>query len=444
MSRTCFAQPHGEQNNCRPNWRVGQSCDTIRCCMRNSHTLRGTSANFPRVTWSRIRAFTSASAHLQTVRRKSCPSRAGIRHRLAAKGPVEQQVAFFHRMAGHLGVLQRMAEKELQSIPFSDEEVLFLQRTINRKGSVIFLSPMGMIDERKYDGWYPELMYRFEETEQNKWKPTVADVHTGMDEVLEAAVGRTNLCVAMIRQGTSVCTYVGPVLSYYEFSTQGPQRLTDEEWTSRLVSRSEPEHPIWIRDLTARSKDALSAGSPPEVVREGNRLMVTVAPASPWPVPGKKTPIELDDAGIKQLTALAPAVTALELGGSTVTDSGLAELASLEELKVVDLSNTQVTVEGLRFLSNSKHLRRLLLREVAVGDDALTFIAAFRYLETLDLRNSQITDRGLKSLTGLKYLKRLQMEGTGVTAAAVEELQETLVGCRITFGKSDDGIQRQP
>ena len=67
--------------------------------------------------------------------------------------------------------------------------------------------------------------------------------------VLEEGVGDVNFVVVAIDNAGDRAAYVGPIYSYYEFIS--PQRLTDEAWQQRIVSRQLPDRPSWTRSFQA-------------------------------------------------------------------------------------------------------------------------------------------------------------------------------------------------
>jgi hypothetical protein len=65
----------------------------------------------------------------------------------------------------------------------------------------------------------------------------------------------------------------------------------------------------------------------------------------------------------------------LQLPYSDLTDAGLARLAELKKLEVLDLSGTAITAAGLKHLTALEHLRELTLREVGVSAEEMEAIA---------------------------------------------------------------------
>lgn len=161
------------------------------------------------------------------------------RARLLA-GTRDRQVSFFRHFESVMGWLEKIARKELAAKPFSAEEGAFLKKTIDIRG--------GGSGPPRYDGWYPTLIYR----DPARYKPTVADVHTDPAEakVLEVATGSANFLVVAVDNQHDYAVYVGPTYSYYEFTAPVQQRLTDEEWSTRLQT-TVPNRPEWVSAFAA-------------------------------------------------------------------------------------------------------------------------------------------------------------------------------------------------
>lgn len=99
-----------------------------------------------------------------------------------------------------------------------------------------------------------------------------------------------------------------------------------------------------------------------------------------------------------------PNLVGLHLADNRIGDQGLAHLAGLKKLEVLDLAaNPLITNGGLAHLKDLTELKWLLLRN-----------------------NSQITDEGLVHLEKLQKLDILILYGTSVTPAGRKKLQQKL------------------
>jgi len=169
------------------------------------------------------------------------------------------QTAFFQKMAGTLGQLEKLAGKELQAEPFSDEEQVFLKKLIDRRG--------GGSGPPQYDGWYCELFYN--RAGCSKWEPTIVDVHTDpeSESCLEVGIGDVNFGLIAIDNEQDRAVYAGPLFSYYEFRHPVDQRLTDSQWQEMIALGRTPARPEWVRSFQAPARDPNGTSLPAPIRR---------------------------------------------------------------------------------------------------------------------------------------------------------------------------------
>ena len=165
-----------------------------------------------------------------------------------------------------LQTLHEMVRKEMACLPFTDDEVSFLQRTIKQPKGNGYGTPSP-------SGWYAELCFRMELS--TEWKPCVADVHTDPNtrSVLEVAVGDVELIIIVADNEDDKVTYVGPAFTYYEFTQPMNGRMTDEQWKEHLSRNDIPPRPTWAMEyLEGRASDdvfgdsAMRMPEPPNAV----------------------------------------------------------------------------------------------------------------------------------------------------------------------------------
>jgi hypothetical protein len=150
------------------------------------------------------------------------------------------QVAHLQRFADTVAVLGDLAAKELAQGRFSAADEQFLN-DLAQKVSLGY-------GHFRYTGWYPRLFYRtiYWENINGDFDLTygagandalVADVHTDVPKiddpgsVLHEGIGRVNLLMMAVDNGSDHFVCAGPVLSHYEFEVIGaPRRISDEEW----------------------------------------------------------------------------------------------------------------------------------------------------------------------------------------------------------------------
>ena len=119
------------------------------------------------------------------------------------------------------------------------------------------------------------------------------------------------------------------------------------------------------------------------------------------------------------------------------TDEHLAKLAPVSaELVDVNLGSTSVTDAGAANLSKMPKLKKLWLNGTQITDNGLEAVKGLNELEYLNLYGTEITDEGLKKLASLKNLKKLYLWQTKVTPGAAEEFKKSVPECDVNLGIS--------
>ncbi|MFA5832654.1 MAG: DUF3160 domain-containing protein [Bacteroidota bacterium] len=143
-------------------------------------------------------------------------------------------VYYWNNVKAMADTLQLIAQKELDHTQLTDKEKTFLKQ-------MLFLNK---ICGPEYDGWYYRLFYTGDEGFL-KNDLVVADVHTcPTDEtgsfvgwVLHAGTGPVNLAVITTEASDGqLVSFIGPVMSYYEYVSTNFKRLSDEEWKSSYLN----------------------------------------------------------------------------------------------------------------------------------------------------------------------------------------------------------------
>jgi hypothetical protein len=160
---------------------------------------------------------------------------------------------YFQHFISVADTLASISQKELAGEPFTPEEIHFLQTMLFETGvcGVPFI------------GWYSKLFYNdfFADYEGLMLSDhIVADIHTvptdcfgaQMGWVNHVGTGPINLAIIIAENHNSEPTaFVGPVMSYFEYTTTNFQRLTDDEWAdSYLQSALRPD---WVNIYLADS-----------------------------------------------------------------------------------------------------------------------------------------------------------------------------------------------
>jgi uncharacterized membrane protein len=113
------------------------------------------------------------------------------------------------------------------------------------------------------------------------------------------------------------------------------------------------------------------------------------------------------------------------VAGTNFGDAELVRLVPLgANLRWLDLGGTRITDAGLAQLAGFPNLSRLHLERTALTDAGLTALTGLAQLEYLDLYGTAVTDGGLEQLQRLPRLKQLYLWETHVTPAAAKTFTE--------------------
>ncbi|MGH9659656.1 MAG: leucine-rich repeat domain-containing protein, partial [Bryobacteraceae bacterium] len=139
---------------------------------------------------------------------------------------------------------------------------------------------------------------------------------------------------------------------------------------------------------------------------------------------------------------------AIDLASSWITDASLGQVASLKDLRRIDLAHTRITDQGLErlkvlqnvtdlncyfaerltddgvaHLKGWTRLERLNLRGTQVTSKVFEHLAKLAGLRSLDLAHTQIDDDGFEHIAGLPRLESLAIGGNRLVGSALTLLK---------------------
>lgn len=163
-------------------------------------------------------------------------------------------IAYFNTLRNVTDSLGIIVNKQLNNIQLNDQDINFLKRIIYTQYPGSGTPP--------YGGWYARLFYNDPEgTDALMIKDNiVADIHTvptdcvgnGLGAVVHVGTGPVNLGVFVVKTCDSLdVTFVGPALSYFEYTTTNFLRLTDQEWDLEYLQQA--LRPNWVNLYLADS-----------------------------------------------------------------------------------------------------------------------------------------------------------------------------------------------
>ncbi|HEY1066688.1 MAG TPA: leucine-rich repeat protein, partial [Pirellulales bacterium] len=143
----------------------------------------------------------------------------------------------------------------------------------------------------------------------------------------------------------------------------------------------------------------------------------------------------LADADFKAL-AQSPLIE-LNVGGTPLTDAGLAHLERLDDLSSINARYTSLTFEGAPRFSDCRKIDRLWLDSSHVTDAGLARFQNSPALTILTLDNTPITDAGLAPFKACPLLRRLHVKRTRVSPEMIAEFHKAIPACTI---EHDGGV----
>jgi hypothetical protein len=105
-----------------------------------------------------------------------------------------------------------------------------------------------------------------------------------------------------------------------------------------------------------------------------------------------------------------------------ITDYGVARLASLTRLRGLGLGHTRITGTGFDQLTRLSDLHDLYLSGAQINDTGMAHLANLKQLQNLDLSSTNITDAGLVDLARMSSLESVNLRFCKVTDEGVSHL----------------------
>ena len=164
---------------------------------------------------------------------------------------------YFNNLGKIADTLYTISEKELNGTAYNQQESDFLKKIIyNTTGGC------GV----PYDGWYTKLFFNDYMDLSEGFLTNdliVADVHTvptdcsgiNLGWVKHIGTGQVNLGVFIATlPNNQVTAFIGPVMSFYEYTSANFIRLTDQEWKDSALTSA--LRPSWVNSYMANSSGA--------------------------------------------------------------------------------------------------------------------------------------------------------------------------------------------
>jgi Leucine-rich repeat (LRR) protein len=119
-----------------------------------------------------------------------------------------------------------------------------------------------------------------------------------------------------------------------------------------------------------------------------------------------------------------PPLTSVVLNRCKNPDPVLKVLRGFKDLRLLELTGSNVSNAALQDLDIHKGLIKLTLYNTGVGDDGMKVMRNFPHLELLNLRATRVTAAGLRELNGLKSLQVIHLDPEQVNDDVLKALRE--------------------
>jgi hypothetical protein len=139
---------------------------------------------------------------------------------------------------------------------------------------------------------------------------------------------------------------------------------------------------------------------------------------------------KVTDAGLVEVAKLS-GLTNLWLNGTTISDRGLENLAPLTKLEDIGLRGTLVTSQGMEILTRFPKLTAVRLYRTSVDDEGVENLSKISTLRHLDLGSTRITDAALRSMARLPNLESFDITNTQISTEAWKAYRQAHPKCRI-------------
>lgn len=191
-------------------------------------------------------------------------------------------------------------------------------------------------------------------------------------------------------------------------SDQVSNKEDETPTTVPITPESDTAEPEPVQPDDAESVAKLKeAGAVLQTNQQGNVIVANCKPA------------QMTDELMPLLKGI-PHVEKLDLENGQFGNDALAVLEHLPQLKLVNLRQcSQLDADGLANLKKAPQLERLLLLYTRTNDEGLAHVADLENLVVLDLRGTKIGDEGVNKLTNLPKLVDLKIRSTNVSGESM-------------------------
>jgi Leucine-rich repeat (LRR) protein len=150
---------------------------------------------------------------------------------------------------------------------------------------------------------------------------------------------------------------------------------------------------------------------------------------------------DITGAGFQHIAGLK-SLERLEIRDSSIDDEGMASLANLDNLTLLDLTECRLfTDDGLKHIAGLSSLRNLDLAETKISNDGIAHLAGLTGLENLSIRSTSLDNDAVSTIAGLKNLQQLNIGGTLIDGDGARKLVEALPELKVLNLANSDAVR---
>lgn len=139
---------------------------------------------------------------------------------------------------------------------------------------------------------------------------------------------------------------------------------------------------------------------------------------------------EVDDDTLEAIGESLTDVESLVVSGLGINDSGLAHLATLEELELLALIHTSVTGTGFEHLRNATKLHSLIVQDSQLSDAGLAHFPTLPQLKQVGLMRNHLTNEAFYSMCRVKSIEQLTINDSIIPEEDVARVTKSLPNLR--------------
>jgi len=129
---------------------------------------------------------------------------------------------------------------------------------------------------------------------------------------------------------------------------------------------------------------------------------------------------------VQQISATKPYIAVFLGSKKDFSAKDLTELKDIgNQVVSIDMGNSQVKDDDLKYLKQFPHLQKLHLQNIAIGDEGVKHLKDLRFLNVLNLSGTRVSAKTLDEVSSWENLKKLYLYNMAVSEQSVTSLKKS-------------------